>query len=363
MLYHYDEETIIDSKTKELFTIDSNGEIISTGKIAPAIPMGASIRSPKQQAQSRRYYEERDRQRTDSALSIISSMKKTHKEELTEQEAKLKKDFFKEKSKNKKPSFCWVDCENKSKLFDDLSFAAAVRLIVLATYVDYKGRLMKTERTPMTIKDLGDVLNLKKAGTYDLLKELKPYIDISPDGLFLNKESGITRGYLPRNQYNHYQKIYRNTIQKLYAETDSRKHKQLGYVFQLLPYINLEFNAFCTDPFEQDFSKLELLTMKDFCNLIGYDVSKAARLKRELSQLQFVHDGHLEYLLIYLSADGITQNDMIMVNPNIIYNGNCFDEVYTYGKFCQVRPKKKKEPRHFVDKSKTGNSSSKNPNN
>ena len=361
-MYQYDENTYIDNN-KRLYIIDENGELKRTDKIAPAIPEGSSIRTQKQQAQSRRYYEERDRQRTDSALSIISSMTKTHKEELTEQEAKLKKDFFKEKSKNKKPSFCWVDCENKSKLFDDLSFAAAVRLIVLATYVDYKGRLMKTNKTPMKINDLEGVLNLSKIGVFKFTKEIEKYIEVTDDGLYLNEICGIKRGYLSKREYNHYQLVYRKTIQQLYSQTDSRKHKQLGYVFQLLPHINLEFNSFCEDPFETDLSKVQLLTMKDFCNIIDYDVSQSARLKRELSQLQFEHDGHLEYLLVYLNVDGNPQNDMIVVNPNIVYNGHCFDQVYTYGKFCQVRPKKKRKPRHFVNSKKSTDSTVKTPNN
>ena len=145
---------------------------------------------------------------------------------------------------------------------------------------------------------------------------------------------------LPKSQkteFTHYQRAYVNAIRKLYDTTDIRKHKQLGYVFKLLPYINLEYNIFCKDPFVKDIKDIEPLTVADLCKLIGYNVTQSSRLLKELQTLTFEHNHRKEYLISYVDNGGnTTHSKKIFVNPHIIYNGLDFEKVKVFGAFCKT---------------------------
>ena len=270
---------------------------------------------------------------------------KATQEWLKSKQRRAEKLRYMQLAKSELGNFYFILTDN---LFDDIKPQTATKLIMLCTYLDYSNRLMKTRKTPMQKSDIKEILKLSKSGAYQFFNEVKDKYLKEYNGTLYIADNKIFKNKIPQDKkYLQLQKIYINAVRNLYNPTDAKKHKQLGYVFKLLPYINLEFNIFCKDPFEKQLDNIEPLTIADLCKLVNYDVTQSTRLIKELQSIKFIHNGDEEYLLSFVD-NGIDTpyRKKIYVNPHIIYNGSDYRRVEVLGAFCKVKP------RHFVDSAK-----------
>ena len=224
--------------------------------------------------------------------------------------------------------------------FPGVSPMSVTRLIYLNTFVSYDGnRLMLTERTPMRRKDLAEVLGMSEATITRFMNEVSPaYITEDSEGLLFTNGNVFKRGSLPRKQYCQYQKFYIDGIRQLYAGTKKSFHKQLGNIFKLLPFINVEYNLVCNPAsvMETDLEQVQLISIAEFCGWIGHDVAHLNKLVAAYSSIQFVIDGKPERFCT-LSYDGVNKaNAKIFINPRIMYNGSDYNKVAVLGAFCKV---------------------------
>ncbi len=225
---------------------------------------------------------------------------------------------------------------NKGEPFNAVSPENVTRLIYLNTYANYDGVLMLTERTPMKKSDLPKVLGLSVATVSRFLKDVAPdYIMENGDGLILPNRDIFMRGTLDRKaNRSMYQKIYIEAVQRLYKAVPIKNHRQLGYLFKLLPHINIEYNLICRNPDETELEKVELISLAEFCNMVGFDVAHIGKLLRIYSNLLFDVDGQMERFCA-IAYDGIQKsNAKIIVNPHILYSGSDYRRVEILGVFC-----------------------------
>lgn len=221
--------------------------------------------------------------------------------------------------------------------FRDLSPQTVTRLIYLNTYIDFdSNKLMLTKHTPMMRKDLANVLGVSKAAVTKFWSEVCPkYITEQDDGLiFTNTEIFIKRKLNHNGGYIPYEKFYINGIRTLYKATDVSNHKHLGYIFKMLPYINLEYNVLCKNPLEQNLENIEFMSLAEFCNAIDYDVSQLSRLLKIYKSLTFEVKTKQERFCAFV-YDGLDKGSArIFINPHILYNGSGYSQVKVLGKFC-----------------------------
>lgn len=231
------------------------------------------------------------------------------------------------------PNFFWIYTLNT---FNDIKPSSIVRLILLASMMNYSGQIMRNRKEPMTVSDLQSKLKLGRAAVYQFLTECNDYIYTKDKFIFFYDNCKIFKGRLPScEEVEHYQKVFCEPVQKLFEETDKSQLKPLGYVFQVLPYINLEYNVLAiSDPYENDFDRVQQLSTKQFCQLIGYNPNQSSRLKKELKALQFEHKDKKEYLLRYINTPNDTNDEKIVINPHILYNGQQYENV-KIGNFCK----------------------------
>ena len=334
MYYNYDKETIIDSETKELFTIDSNGEIISTGKIAPAIPMGASIRSQEQINQSRKYFQERENKKTNSALEAINSLE-SEIDQLNNEIECNKKNFRPGTS----PAYFWVKAAKET--FNGIRSANIARLVYLAALQSFTGKLMKNKRYALKPEELREELHLKKTQYYEFRHDTKNYITIVGDEVYFQNPN-IFRGKIKRGQpFENYQRVFAEPIKQLFRQTATNKLGHLGLAFLLLPYLNRKFNVLCLNPLEDDWNKVELMTMTDVCQTLGYDESHAMRLQRDLEKLKYDYNGKQEFLFAFVGQSSASKK-RIMLNPHFIYVGDIYESVRQTVKYYEVLPTRRK---------------------
>lgn len=223
-----------------------------------------------------------------------------------------------------------------SENFNNISPETVTRLIYLNTFTKFNDNsLMLTQRTPMKYKDLASVLNISKATVTRFWNEVNPhYLTMQGDSLiFVNKDLFKMGSLCRKKEYIDYQKFYIDGIRKLYNSTTKSNHKHLGYLFKLLPYINLEYNLICHNPKEENLDNIKLMSMKEFCNHIGYDITHLDRLLYTYRNVSFDVDGHKERFctIVY---DGIEkQNAKICINPHILYCGSNYERVKVLGAF------------------------------
>lgn len=226
--------------------------------------------------------------------------------------------------------------------FPDLSPQTLARLVYLETYIGYadktdkkRNKLMKTQKTQMRREDLPEVLGLSDTAVYEFVREVSPAYIMEDDAGFLYSNAEIfVRGALKRREYTSYQKFYRDGIQKIYRSVEKSQHRYLGYMFQMLPYINVEFNILCHNPDETDLDKIHPLTIGEFCNEIGFDVSHLNRLKNTYSKLRFDVDGKQVRFCAFVTDGGERKDMRIFINPRVLYAGTNYDKVEILGAFC-----------------------------
>ena len=261
-------------------------------------------------------------------------------EERKAAEERKKAKIFWRKEQKKLGYYCFV---NSERAFDDISPETLVRLVYLSTFADYNtGLLKRTERSVMHKQDLSEVLSVSRSTVYRFLAESKKYLTVTDNGTLRIESPYFRKGTLHGREYVIYQKVYINSFRRLYESYDAGDHKRLGYVFQMLPYVSVQYNMLCHNPDEADLDKVEPMSVREFCEKIGYDYSDISRLRKEYARIRFPVEGHEECFCAFVFDGDDLGSARIFVNPHILFSGVDYERVKILGKFCEP-----KLARHF----------------
>ena len=295
-----DYDFFFDEKTGEVKAIDkATGEVVDT--INRRCVVGTKDYTPAQQ----RRYDER---------------KKKEQEE-----------YFKSKRNGKKQSFTFVSV---SEEFDGVSAANLTRLIFLSTYLSYHDNEIRvTERRKLTRNELSCVLCVSDSTADRFWKEVNPkYITEDESGELKLNQDVFVRGKM-KGLMAFYIKVFAKGMRDLYISVPKSKHKALGYIFAMLPYVNVEHNILCRNTDETDINCIEPMSMQEFCKKIGYDYRHVDRLHNIFKSLTFdVGDGKQE-LFCSIIKNEYTGKQLMIVNPRVFYSGNNAEAVSEFGVF------------------------------
>lgn len=258
----------------------------------------------------------------------------TSQEELQRRSKEKKKRLERETySRNTKEKFFFIKSNTR---FEPLSTASLARLVYLNTFSNYHGRLMITERTPMRREDLSNILRLGRTATNVFWAEVSPeYMIEDEQGNLLVNQAWFLRGRMKRKQFCQYQKIFDFGMRKLYMSVNGRTHKHLGYIFSLLPFVNVEYNLLCYNPYETSIDNVKLMSIAEFCECIEYSVNHVDRLLKIYNSITFDVNGRKERFCT-ITYNGINKhNAKICVNPHVFYIGHNFEAVKIIGAFCR----------------------------
>lgn len=282
------------------------GEVVET--VTFALPSGSIAYTPQQQEEYK-------------------------KRKLLEQEKVIRRQI-----KNELGNFYFAYSE---KRYSDISPQTMVRLVYIATYLRYvTNQLFLSERTPLNKAGLFEIMNLSRKTFYRFWDEVKDVYLFEDENGVLSLSDDFYRGDLAGYFYQNdgkksFQQLYIEALRKLYLETPAIKHGYLGYVFQMLPYINWEYNILCWNPDETDIEKIALMTLDEWCGLIGYDKSQRSRLMKTYAQLIFKWKDKRQRFCSFVSGDYKNGNIRIFINPHILYRGSNWCKVEILGAFFQ----------------------------
>ncbi len=226
--------------------------------------------------------------------------------------------------------FCWMIYYD-NKIFDSkLDIKHIARVIYLATFMEYDtNKLVFYENgkknIPFTEKDLKELLHLDRR-VYSAFKKdvtMNEIMTFSKDGIYMSNvyfHKGEINDYknVIRKENGSYSRFYINTIRTLYeGMTDNRQHKTLGYLFQLLPYCDFNYNVITKSP-NTERAYDDVLTKKDIAELLGIDFKSYERIETQLRKL-VIKVNNIEYYVLGRETIQIGEREdkFYIINPFI----------------------------------------------
>lgn len=223
----------------------------------------------------------------------------------------------------------------------NLNPADVSRFLYLATYISYnyedENLLIKKENgqlKPMTQKDIMEVMKLSERAFYNFIKEMKSKeLIIEKNNKFYVNEKYISKGKIQDNE-NNYIRLYIDTTRHLYEHCTSRQHKQLGYVLQLLPYVDLQTNHILINN--------EKAEIRDIMKLLGIPANNKQSIsafKKALLNFKINYQGN-EYFLFgaHTFEYGKEFRTYFVINPLVLFGGNNIELIQDVCKQLVIKP-------------------------
>ena len=269
---------------------------------------------------------------------VVNKAEARKKKEELEQRAK---EYYKRRSPME---FVWVLYELSTNLMEELSAKYVAMLFYLATYYQYGGGL-STGKKPIYKKQLPELLRVSEKTAYRFWTAiLHAGIGIeAANGELSLDEKCFQKGALPAKKKLaamagediYMARGYIKSIRHLYETAEPGARNYLGYLFQLLPFVNREYNIVCHNPLEAELDKIQPMNFGEVCTALGYDAENSSRLLRELLKLKFTAYGKTQGCVRYVITDSVSNRSTykLFLNPNVLYSGSHTQEVEVLGKF------------------------------
>jgi len=272
----------------------------------------------------------------------------------TEEEKQKTRDYFnqakerEEKAKiiNEKykdyGNFIWNVYNINQQIFPQLKASNITRLMFLSTYLNYDGYLMFNQKTIMTKENMFKLLKLSDREFRSFYKDMieNKMLCIKEDKIYINEDmfgkgklrNTVIAKFSDKEKY--ITRLYIDGVRDLYDKSTPHSHKTLSYLFQILPYVNRQYNIVCFNPLEEDLKEVQGMSLGQFCETIGYSNHNSSQLFRYLFEPQFIINGKLTTAMRYVVDKGLDKSTYSMyINPRVYYAGNKWNEVEILGKF------------------------------
>lgn len=173
-------------------------------------------------------------------------------------------------------SFTFTVMEILHEVTSVLTNAQLGYLFVLQGYVDYEGCL-SVSGTPLKVADMLEILMLEsKRRTFHafMSKAIEHNILIKKDG-----------NYFVNDRYHFKGKLRTKAVVKSFSKNVRQAYRDnipedLGLMYRLLPFVHLKTNVLCSNPKEQDPSKVETLKAKELADILGITPTEFSRRYR-----------------------------------------------------------------------------------
>ena len=228
-----------------------------------------------------------------------------------------------------------------------ISHSNLTRLIYLSTFTSYNNNRLEIADDVMTMKSMEQIMHISPRA-FELF-----YNELISKGILLKREDGyyldlnlFAKGKLKNEQLSKNRiQLYIEGVRTLYNKATPREHKLLAYLYQAIPYVNINNNIICHNLTESNPKLVKPMTIEEYCARIGYSVANVRRFKSEVLKFRLQEMPVFNFVK---NCDG----EFIFINPYVYYGGNKWDEVAVLGKFT-TRDKLDKD---FMEKKGDGSS-------
>lgn len=221
----------------------------------------------------------------------------------------------------------------------DLKPQYRIRFIYLCTFMNYDNKLEFGngigDTKLMVERDLIEVLGLSQNEAIRTKKALieADLISIEEDKtISINKRYAI-KGKITKRDSRESVRIMENGLREIYAKAKPSEHKRLDIFIKVLPYVNYNHNVLCKNPSETDVDKVEPLTLKELCEIVGYDTTKSVRLKNDLLKVKVNEQ-------LAMGVFETKNGKQIYINPYVYYKGKNIESLLALMNMFRIDRKK-----------------------
>lgn len=223
-----------------------------------------------------------------------------------------------QKGRGRKHTFTFSGIERLPYVSDALTYAQSGYLLILASYLNYDGVIVRNENDPeaMSTADMQRALRLtgtKESTFYDFLDACLNYGIMRREG----DAYSITRDFHFKGALDG-ELVVRTFITQLRAMYTEVSAHDIGILYRLLSCMHRDSNILCANPEERIPSKVRKLNRKQVAEKVG--VSPGV-ISRAVSRMVF--DGKSVFAKITTATDGT----FYMLNPSVFRRKDTeFDE-------------------------------------
>lgn len=185
-------------------------------------------------------------------------------------------------------------------------------LIFFATFCNDSGYCMRSESIKETLKiDYNQVKDFRDTLTQQGIVSIR-------NGKAYVSSSAFYRGIL-KDEGKDFIRIFIEANQQLFLSCTVNQHKKLSYIYRMIPYVNRQTNILSYNQQEQNLQYIEKMTIKEFCEIVGYNSSHSSRLRKELLSFRIYGELVVGFFddIYELNPNG----EYVVVNPKLFYGG------------------------------------------
>lgn len=214
---------------------------------------------------------------------------------------------YRKLAEGRKHTFFWNGMERLDYVIESLTFAQCGYLLVLASYMNYDGMLVKSEKNtePMTTADMKKVLKLtrKQSTFYDFLNACIDYGIMAEHG----GSYYVTRRFHFRGETGG-ERVVKTIITQLRDMYRDVSAHDIGLLYRMIPYVHRDSNILCSNPEERSSKRVAKLNRKQLAEVVGvtpYVISTSVN--------RMVYDGKSVFAKVTTATDGT----FYMLNPKV----------------------------------------------
>lgn len=242
------------------------------------------------------------------------------------------KEFFKSKavlSEHEKENGGFVflfykTLQNINEYLPNLNKSDLARLLYLTTYVSYEDNKI-TYDNGRKIDD-NDLMIMLKYSSKKRYKEFinklinNNYISCQEENYFIS-ESICKFGKLDKSIKTsdiNYIRLFRTVVRELFENCNTRQIGRLSLIYNVLPYVSLEYNIVCHNPLEKESKLIQPMPICELGKLLGYSDEQKFR--------QSMYDCKINDVSVFgfLLMDNDRRSLRTIVNPRVICAGDYY---------------------------------------
>ena len=266
-------------------------------------------------------------------LEIGSTVLSPKQKEVIKKKSEIQQEQkeFRKYQKESLGNFVFFLYQHIDDLQEKLGDNDLVKYMYIGTFVKKDGILQKDDnRTNISKRQLKRMLDLVKSDFYKFYNKLieNNLIYEKDDNLYINVNyfyRGTIAQYekLSQQKIEEFTRMYTKTTRDMYENTTKRQHKRVAIAYKLLPYTHWKYNILCRNPLELEKGKLDMLTIRDVMQYLGYGMTNTTRFKRDFYGIK-CYDSTI-FASVQKNVD--YADSTIIVNPHVFYRGNNIEEL------------------------------------
>lgn len=225
--------------------------------------------------------------------------------------------------------FVWVKFQYNQPIYQSIKSNVVARMFCLATYTNQEGLTATRKNIRIILNRISDGLITELVNIMDEQGIMKP----ENGGKYRVNRNHFYRGDMDECADNHI-RLFTEATRNLYCSIKATEQCYMAYIMQMIPFVNRQTNILCRNQKEQSIKCIEYMTLKEFCTIMGFDVTHTSRIRKQLSKLRINGELAVGFFNDTDSMELIPKGKFVVVNPVLFYGGERKQEYHN--KVCQL---------------------------